>query len=162
MTYIPGYENRYSITKFGYVYSHIYKRFLKHGKQKNGYLTATLTNTEGKVKRCLVHRLVMLTYVGPSDLHVNHKDGKKQNNSLDNLEYCSIKENIQHSIKLGLTKQSGEDSCHTILTWDIVDKLRSEYVKNIITLDMLSKKYNINRHTIHDIVNYNTWKQGVK
>lgn len=53
---------------------------------------------DGVGKNCAAHRLVMLVFVGPSDLDVNHKDGDKLNNHLDNLEYVTPKENIRHAI----------------------------------------------------------------
>ena len=43
-----------------------------------------------------VHRLVLLTFVGNKNLPINHIDGNKKNNRLDNLEYCTYGHNLQH------------------------------------------------------------------
>lgn len=59
-----------------------------------GYLRINLNK---KVK--FVHQIIMLTFVGPAnDLQVNHKDGNKLNNALDNLEYVTNNQNRQHAV----------------------------------------------------------------
>lgn len=51
-----------------------------------------------------VHRLVARAFIGPvpSGKQVNHKDADRENNSADNLEYCTLQENISHAMKLGI------------------------------------------------------------
>ena len=50
-----------------------------------------------------VHSLVMLAFVGPCEgLWINHKDGDGTNNRLDNLEYCTPKQNAEHAVHTGL------------------------------------------------------------
>ena len=97
---IPNYEH-YQISNIGRVRSY------KNGKlkildgyvQNTGYLTVSLNN-----KKHSVHRLVAEVFIHkPSGKNVvNHKDGNKLNNSVDNLEWCTTKENIQHAFKTGL------------------------------------------------------------
>lgn len=72
-------------------------RALKQRLNEDGYLEVTL----GKRKR--IHQLVAELTLGEKPLGyvVNHIDGNKLNNHPSNLEYCTINENIQHSIKLG-------------------------------------------------------------
>jgi hypothetical protein len=65
---------------------------------KKGYFKVMLTNSDGRRRGYFVHRLVMLTFVGPSDLQVNHLDENKKNNKLINLEYTTNRKNIVHSI----------------------------------------------------------------
>ena len=67
---------------------------------KNGYKTVML-NVDGKHKPVLVHRLVANNFIGDlGDLVVNHKDGNKQNNVLENLEICTISQNMTHAYRV--------------------------------------------------------------
>lgn len=79
-------------------------RLLKPFPTKWGYLQIDLSN---KIKkRFSVHRLVLLTFVGESDLPCNHKDGIKTNNKLTNLEYVTYSQNERHSYDvLGKVRQ---------------------------------------------------------
>lgn len=60
----------------------------------------------GKVKYYTVHRLLALLFLpNPNNLPcINHKDGNKENYSLDNLEWCTYRHNAKHAIKTGLWK----------------------------------------------------------
>lgn len=72
---------------------------LKLAKQKNGYMSVSLNSKTFKV-----HRLVAEAFISNpnSFLQVNHKDGDKTNNSVDNLEWCDSYYNMQHAVKTGL------------------------------------------------------------
>lgn len=96
---IPGYEGLYSVTSCGKVWSWKTNKFLKPKKEPNGYLRVTLTDEAGNRKMWLVHRLVAMTYIpNPENLpQVNHKDENKENNCLQNLEWCSAQYNIDYS-----------------------------------------------------------------
>ncbi|AIK68571.1 HNH endonuclease [Lactococcus phage phi15] len=59
-------------------------------KTKTGYLRVSV-----KGKDMYVHRLVMLAFYGKSDLTVDHIDGNKENNNLNNLEYVTQAENVK-------------------------------------------------------------------
>lgn len=108
---IEGYEGKYAITSTGKVYSYSRNRYLMPKVTKFGYYEVALSNqTDGirNVKYKTIHRLVAETFLNnPSNLEqVNHKDGNKFNNHLNNLEFCTAKENIKHSWKLGLSTPS--------------------------------------------------------
>lgn len=74
---------------------------LKTYRINSGYECLKLT-TDSKRTSHLVHRLVMLAFKGESDLEVNHIDGNKQNNALDNLEYVTSSENKLHALSTGI------------------------------------------------------------
>ncbi len=88
---IKGYEGLYSITSCGKVYSYIKNRFLKPYYNGSGYFRVSL-----KGKQKAVHRLVAEAYIdNPKNLpEVNHKDLNKENNCINNLEWCDRQENI--------------------------------------------------------------------
>ena len=99
---IPGYEGLYQISDFGNVKSLISNRLLKPSKDKFGYVRFNaLKNKKSKTLR--IHRLVMEVF-NPinSFMQVNHIDGNKLNNRLNNLEWCTDSDNKKHAYKTGL------------------------------------------------------------
>jgi hypothetical protein len=79
----------------------------------NGYKSVSLKNLQTNTNcNFLIHRLIMETFVGPqANLQVNHKDGNKINNKLDNLEYVTSSENSLHAHSIGLVNQY----CHPVI-----------------------------------------------
>lgn len=69
----------------------------KRGKNDKGYLEVRLTNSNGVSKNLLVHRLVAESFLENQKDTVNHIDGDKHNNRLDNLEWATYSENNQHA-----------------------------------------------------------------
>lgn len=66
--------------------------------------------SKSEVRAACVHTLVMEAFVGPRPfgMQVNHKDADKSNNRIENLEYCTPKENAQHAKRLGLLGGGGK------------------------------------------------------
>ena len=91
---IKGYENIYEVSDKGRVKSLKFgkERILKLGITTDGYLMVKLLKN-GEKKNLLVHRLVAQTFIpNPDNLpEVNHKDENKENNSVQNLEWCDRK-----------------------------------------------------------------------
>ena len=100
--FIKGFEN-YIISPEGEIFSLITNRPIRNCDNGNGYRYVVLRR-DGKSWNRYVHRLVCETFFGSSSLEVNHKDGNKTNNCLDNLEYVSSSENTRHGFKKGLMK----------------------------------------------------------
>lgn len=111
---IEGYEGLYQISNIGRVKSLPKKRrygteyqeemFLKQ-KNNKGYLQVNLYNSNG-MKSYQVHRLVAQTFIKnlKNKEEVNHKNGLKTDNRVENLEWVTPKENIKHAWKTGLIK----------------------------------------------------------
>ena len=93
---IKGYEGLYQVSDKGSVKSIGYgkERILKPGRIKTGYLRVNLCKN-GEKKNWLVHRIVAQAFIpNPDNLpEVNHKDEDKENNSVQNLEWCDRKYN---------------------------------------------------------------------
>jgi hypothetical protein len=92
----------YKVTECGKVYSQ-FGRKLSYHFCKKGYARVNLKIGDRK-RGYLVHRIVSLCYIdNPKGLpQVNHKDGNKRNNSVDNLEWVSCQDNVKHSVETGL------------------------------------------------------------
>jgi hypothetical protein len=71
---------------------------------RHGYAQVCLAK-DGKHITRLVHRLMAEAFLGKQDTDINHVNGVKSDNKLENLEYCTRSENIHHSYKLGLAKK---------------------------------------------------------
>lgn len=120
---VLGYEGLYQVSNYGRVkslkrenifYCGLRKEFLKRpvkekilsfNKSNRGYLQVCLTKN-GKYRTYTVHRMVAIAFIPNKNnkSQVNHKDGNKENNRVDNLEWCSPKENSNHAFKTGLSK----------------------------------------------------------
>ena len=76
-----------------------------------GYLRVVL-HKEGKSTGFLVHRLVGKAFIeNPNEYPcINHKDGNKKNNSVDNLEWCTYSQNMAYNYKIGISKPLQTDA----------------------------------------------------
>ena len=126
----------YYVIETGKIYSERTHKFLSIQLDKDGYEKVQLMCEDGKRHRFSVHRLVMENLRPVEDmefLQVNHIDGNKRNNNINNLEWCTCEENIHHAAKHNLrAKQNGENNP--------AHKLTEETVLEIIEL-LKSKKY---------------------
>lgn len=162
---IKGYEGLYAVDETGNVYSIITTQSRRCGvmkpHEKNGYLAVTLFK-DGKGVHKYVHRLVAESFIqNPDNLrYVNHIDGDKHNNRVENLEWCTQKQNIDHSWKMGLQHGIGEGHGMAKLTESQVKAIRNEYVRNSkdAGTKALGKKYGIAQCTVSAIVNRKLWK----
>lgn len=120
-TPIKGFEETHLINKETQeVYSLIKKKLLK-GSLNEGYKVFHLKNCNGVVKMKPLHRLMMETFVpNPNNYPViNHINGDKLDNRIENLEWCSISRNNKEAYRLGLrvvsekTKQQFMRDCHS-------------------------------------------------
>ena len=105
---VPGIYEYYAISNYGRVYHKYIKRFLKPGLSGSGYLFVVLSTIYGP-KIVQIHRLVLLTFCkieNPELYDVNHKDGCKINNNINNLEWCTRSYNIKHAYQNGLHKRT--------------------------------------------------------
>lgn len=95
---ILGYENLYSISNFGNVFSIQSKRNIKQTKNSKGYLIVGLCKNK-KRKSCLIHRLVAEAFIdNPNKLpEINHKNENPLNNTITNLEWCTHKYNMNYN-----------------------------------------------------------------
>lgn len=102
---IPGYENLYQVSNIGNVRSlhnrYKNKEYLKPCINGKGYLLVSLCKNHSQ-KSINVHRLVAQVFIpNPNNLPcINHKDENKQNNNVDNLEWCTYQYNNTYGQRL--------------------------------------------------------------
>lgn len=96
-------DTKYFILENGSVLNGVGGNYLKPFLNRSGYYRVEMTNNN---KRCrhYVHRLVAECYVSNplNKPFVNHKNGIKTDNSVDNLEWCTHEENMRHAVETGL------------------------------------------------------------
>lgn len=140
---------------------HILKLF----KRPDGYLEVTLCRG-GKRKHTYVHRLVAKAFLGnaPSPKHqINHKNGDKADNRVENLEWVTPSENNRHAYRV-LGKEptvaplKGEAHGSSILTRQQVIKIRQLSDTGEHTQRELAEMFGVGHVTIGDIVRRETWK----
>ena len=130
-------------------------------KKGTEYQIINLTLVDGKKKTFRLHRLVMLAFKpieNSEQLEVNHIDGNKLNNRLDNLEWCTSSENQIHAFQNGLQKaRTGERSNFSKLSKEdikIIFKMREQG----FTQQEIADKVGCTRSNISYILNKKTWQ----
>ena len=110
-----GYESEYIINTNGIIYKKN-NSIIKQHKSKYGYIVVNLTKGK-KTKTEYLHRLVAQTFIPNHELQktVNHIDGNKENNSVLNLEWLSLADNLRHAYRIGL-KNSNHSKLNLICT----------------------------------------------
>jgi hypothetical protein len=157
---IPGYEGLYAITESGDVWSHRRNIFLKPRKTTHGYVKYALSGKEH-----MGHRLVAKAFI-PNEKEypvVNHLDGDKQNNHVNNLEWCTVSHNLKHAFATGLkipakgTGVKGEQHRNSKLTEQDVRDIRT-WINKGYTQAKIAKAYVVTRQVIWGIYHGKSWK----
>ena len=140
-----------------FVLSEEWKR-LKQNPRGYGYVAVDLCR-DGKARHKMIHRLVLLAFVGPCPLgkQVAHENGNPRDNRLTNLSYKTPKENHADRLRHG-TLPWGEEHCSAKLTAADVQEIRAQYQSGARTKD-LAKRYNVLDSTILRAVKKRTWKR---
>lgn len=148
----------YKISNFGRVKS--LKRsnsLILKQKDIRGYKSICLRNKEIK-KSLQIHRLVAIAFIDneKNKPTVNHKNLKKYDNTVENLEWATHKEQSKHSWEFGNRNQSGEKNPNS--------NLNDEMVFNILKMgkfgswSLLEDYWNIPSSTLWNIIKRKTWK----
>ena len=163
---VSGYEGFYQVSSKGRIKSlsrYVYhkkgngrrlldERMMKLKVNRWGYLTVNLSKNS-VVKTYQVHRLIADAFYSSEDegLQVNHKDGDKLNNELDNLELVTSEENIKHGYKEKLIVNVSKR-----MTQGIADEIRRKYTGSVTQKD-LSEEYGFSIRAISKVINNKTW-----
>ena len=155
---IPGFDG-YKISNFGNIKSCLTNK----GKTKNWKIRTPVKTPHGYKRiilrknknpyNWLVHRIVLLAFVGPDKRQVNHKNFIRDDNKLINLEYVTSSENEIYSYKHGRKSRAGNNSFVRKIDEKTSIKIRCEsgLLKNI------AKKYKLSMGQISNIKNKKSW-----
>lgn len=158
---IAGYEGVYAISSEGQVWS--YPKLGKPGRLRKiaidgeGYKFIALQHNKVRTQPKL-HRLLAEAFI-PNPGHypcVNHKDGVKLNNSLDNLEWCTYSYNIKHSFELGLSNQIGSRNAYSKLNENDVVQIK-QLVRSGRTQKSVAEEFSISRAVVNGILKGVIW-----
>ena len=159
---VVGYEGLYEVSDWGNVKSLNYRKrgyekiLIPQSSTKYGHLHTYLSGKTEKPKKYYIHRLVAQAFIpNPDNLQdVNHVDGNKQNNCVDNLEWCTRSYNIKHAYDIGLRKASNQK-----LTAEQVEYIRRNPCN--LTRYELAQMFDVTYWCICDIYQGKSHKKGV-
>jgi hypothetical protein len=165
---VVGHEGKFEVSNLGRVKALAWElrhwcgrnipqpeRIVTQTKHTGGYRFVALRG-----KKQYVHRLVMAAFVGPPPENakdVNHIDGDKTNNRLDNLEYCDRLHNVRHAIATGLQDNGGEgNGMSKYRAGQIVTAY--QMVKCGATQSQAAKATGVSESTVQMVVTGRRWK----
>ena len=166
---IPGFDGRYGATKDGKIWS------FRKGRHNGKWLTQKTTAfgyrrvglmVEGKQVYFNVHKLVAMTFIGPhkNGFEINHKNCKKDDNRVCNLEWVTKSDNAKHAWHNGKNKFTKNmlravrknvvfaQIANRSLSHDEAMKLKTIYEAGGISQSALAKKFNVSQGTVSNIV----------
>lgn len=175
--WVPGYEGRYRVSTFGRVRSvkravlNRYGTFTirsgiirRPGTTKRGYRFVRLRDKEGADRHFFVHQLVLLAFVGPCPLGMecrHYPDRDPNNNRLDNLSYCTKKQNALDRIEHGTSKANrpqGDNHPNSRLTVEKVIRLRKMWKSGRYTAKALGEFFGVSTYAAHAAATYKNWR----
>jgi hypothetical protein len=157
--WVRGFEGRYQISDTGIVWSCISDRPLTILDNGTGYAVVYL-NPPGRNKKVkLVHRLVAESFIpsiGWEYPDVNHLDGNKRNNNVENLEWTDPLKNNRHAVATGLANAKGTRHWSNVLSETDVRAIRIELSKGR-TLQSIANEFGTKYQNIWCIKRGKSW-----
>lgn len=153
---IPGFA-QYFITRDGVIYNCRGRKLSQYSN--NGYRTLSLRTDAGKRRGVIVHRAVWEAYVEPipKGMWINHKNGVRHDNRLENLECDTPSHNHLHASRVLKRRYAqGEETDQALLTSDSVEAVR-ELHKLGWSLQKIARAFHVTGVSIWKIINKKSW-----
>lgn len=156
---VLGFEGIYKVSSLGNIKNIKRKRLLGKHLNTGGYQHAVLSK-QGKRTYCRVHRLIAQTFLGHSNgLHVNHKNGIKTDNRVENLEWITPKENSLHATRIlrPRRRQKGEQNSGARLSVEDVRQIKQLLSNGELSQTEIGKRFDVAISTIGRISRAEQW-----
>jgi hypothetical protein len=153
---VKGFEELYEVSNTGEVRGLKRGVLLSQTTKSNGYKSVKLSKNS-KYEHRYVHRLVAEAFLeNPQNKKtVNHKNGKKDMNNVENLEWLTYSENHKHAYNTGLKERKATRGNTKLSSPDVV-KIRF-LLSQGITHQTIADMFNVSRYTITDISIGKSW-----
>lgn len=161
----PELKDRYYIDELGNLYTDYGEKKMTNSLHNKGYVGNSLIRQDGSNKLYLRHRLVLQTFKpieNYAEMQVNHIDGIKTHNYVENLEWCTNQENRIHACKNGLAARlKGETNpFHKLTEQEVLEMI--DDLQNHIPYSVLVEKYNCSKSTVSAVKNKRNWSYLTK
>ena len=157
---IEGIESKYIINPDGEIINTETGRYMKGGLDARGYVRVTIREPSIGFKKAMkLHQLVAKAFIpNPHNYtQINHIDGNKQNNSIENLEWCTSKHNVQHAHRLGLRKGQPGTSNGACTHEEYEIRNVCELIAQGLGATAIARLTGLERGLIQDIINGRLW-----
>lgn len=153
---IPEHEG-YQVSSLGRVMGP--RGLRKMRQQRGGYLSFNVW--DGKYMTLFPHRLAAAAFLGPKPdgFQVNHKNGDKSDNRVENLEYVTPSQNVRHAHRLGLIDfRRGEQHQNSTTTEEVVREVRRLYATTRLPVSEIARRTGLRYNHAWQIARNKLWK----
>lgn len=159
---VVGYEGIYFVSNIGNVKRRRKRCALKSTINKYGYSLVVLS-VNCKAKAITTHRLVAMAFIDNPEnkKEVNHINGIKTDNRVDNLEWATREENMSHAVNSGLInydKLRGENNYNCKLSEAQARDIKFNCKKDMNTKKIFAAKHGVPIHIVNDILRGRSWE----
>jgi hypothetical protein len=149
---------KYEASTLGKIRNAETKRELKFSEIRRGYKIFKAYYKDGDKRNMTVHKAVATTFVpNPDNLpQLNHKNGNKADNRMENLEWCTCKQNIKHAFKEGLRKKTYTIEHRAKITEKMARRIKMGLEMGLRQNELVDI-YNVSKSTVEGMKNGSRW-----